>query len=83
MVIKANASGIPAIMIDCKDNATRGLIEKERDGFVCQLDENKITGKIIRIIANRLIEKMYIECLLTAGKYNWNKVVGMNEEINK
>ena len=52
VVIEANACGIPVITIDHKDNAARDLIKKKKNGFVCQLNEEEIAKKILRILIN-------------------------------
>ena len=83
VVIEANACGIPVITIDHKDNAARDLIEEEKNGFVCQLDENEIAKRIIRILENSSGRKLKKSCMDLAEKYEWDKIVDEIEEVYK
>ena len=74
VVIEAMACGIPVITINHKDNAARYLIEEERNGFTCQLDEEEIAQRIIRILKNGSGRKMKKFCMDLAQKYDWNKI---------
>ena len=49
VVIEANASGIPVIAIDHKNNAARDLTEERKKCFVCQRNEEEITDKCMKI----------------------------------
>jgi glycosyltransferase involved in cell wall biosynthesis len=82
-VIEANACGIPVITIDHKDNAARDLIEEGKNGFVCQLDENEIAKKIIRILINNSSRGMEGTCVELAERYDWDKIVDKIEEVYK
>jgi len=81
VVIEANACGIPVITIDHKDNAARDLIEEGKNGFVCQLDENEIAKKIIRILKNNSSLEMQKLCMDLAKKYDWDKIVDEIEGV--
>jgi glycosyltransferase involved in cell wall biosynthesis len=83
VVIEANACGIPVITIDHKDNAARDLIEEGKNGFVCQLDENEIAKKIIRILINNSSRGMEGTCVELAERYDWDKIVDKIEEVYK
>jgi len=58
VVIEANACGILVITVDHKDNAARDLIEEEKNGFFCQLNEEEIAKRIMRILDNNSDQKM-------------------------
>jgi len=81
VVIEANACGIPVITISHKDNAARDLIEKERNGFICQLNEEEIAQRIIRILINSSGLKMKKVCMDLAKKYDWDKIVDEIEGV--
>jgi len=78
VVIEANACGIPVITVNHKDNAARDLIEEGKNGFVCQLNEEEIAKRILKILENSSGRKMKEDCKDFAKKYDWDKIV---EEI--
>jgi len=81
VVIEANTCGIPIITIDHQNNAARDLIEEGKYGFICQLDENEIAKKVIRILINNSSRGMEETCAELAEKYDWDKKVDEIEEI--
>lgn len=81
VVIEANACGIPAITINHKDNAARDLIEEGKNGFVCQLNEEEIVKRIIRILINTSGLNMKKVCMDLAKKYDWDKIVDEIEGV--
>ena len=83
VVIEANACGIPVITIDHQDNAARDLIEEGENGFVCQLNEEEITKRIMRILENNSGRKMEEVCMDLAKKYDWDKIVDEIEKVYK
>lgn len=80
VVVEANACGLPVITIDHKDNAAKDLIEEGENGFVCQLDKEKIAEIVIRILENNLDQKVKKACMDIAKKYDWDKSI---DEIGK
>jgi glycosyltransferase involved in cell wall biosynthesis len=81
VVIEANACGIPVITIDQKDNAAKDLIEEGKNGFVCQLDEEEIAKRIMRILINNSNREIKKVCMNLAKKYDWDKIVDEIEEV--
>jgi glycosyltransferase involved in cell wall biosynthesis len=81
VVIEANACGIPVIAIDHKDNAARDLIEEGKNGFVCQLNEEEIAKRIMKILENSTGQKMKRVCMDSAKNYDWDKIVDRIEEV--
>jgi glycosyltransferase involved in cell wall biosynthesis len=81
VVIEANACGIPVIAIDHKDNAARDLIEEGKNGFVCQLNEEEIAKRIMRILENSSGRKMKEVCMDLAKKYDWDRIVDEIEGV--
>ncbi|MHB1334875.1 MAG: glycosyltransferase family 4 protein [Candidatus Humimicrobiaceae bacterium] len=81
VVIEANACGLPVITIDHKDNAARDLIEEGKNGFICQLDKEKIAKIIVGILENNLDQKMKNSCMDIAKKYSWDKSIDKIEKV--
>jgi glycosyltransferase involved in cell wall biosynthesis len=83
VVIEANVCGVPVITINHSDNAARDLIEEGKNGFVCQLNEEEIAKRIIRILENNSGRNMKEACKDLAKKYDWDKIVDEIEEVYK
>jgi glycosyltransferase involved in cell wall biosynthesis len=81
VVIEANACGIPVITIDHKDNAARDLIEEGGNGFICQLNEEEIAKRILRILINNSGREMQKVCMDLAKKCDWDKIIDEIEEV--
>ncbi len=81
VVIEANACGIPVIIVNHKDNAARDLIEEGKNGFVCQLNEEEIAKRILRILINNSGREMQKICMYLAKKYDWDKIVDEIEGV--
>lgn len=81
VVIEANACGIPVTTVNNKDNAAKDLVIEGKNGFICQLDEEKITKRIIWILKNNLSRKMKKTCMDLTNKYDWDKISNGIEEV--
>jgi len=81
VVIEANACGIPVVTVDHKDNAAKDLIEEGKNGFVCQLNEEEIAKRIMRILENNSGRKMKEVCMDLAKKYDRDKIVDEIEGV--
>lgn len=81
VVIEANSCGLPVITTDHKDNAAKDLIEEGENGFVCQLDKEKIAQIIVRILENNLDRKLRKVCMDIAKKYSWDKSIDEIEKV--
>jgi len=81
VLIEANACNIPVITVNHKDNAARDLIEEGKNGFVCQLNEEEIAKRIMRILENSSGRKMKKVCTDLAKKYNWDKIIDEIEGV--
>ncbi len=72
-VLEANACGIPALVVEHVDNGACKLIRHGKNGFICDLDEEKIAGLILRILA--VHGEVYRErCLAASASYGWAKI---------
>lgn len=56
-VLEANAAGIPVIVIDHPENASRDFVTDGVQGFVCPLDEQRIADAIQRILSDEQLRK--------------------------
>ena len=81
VVIEANACGVPVITINHKDNAARDLVEERKNGFVCQLNEEEIAKRIVRILIDSSGLNMKKVCMDLAKKYDWDKIVDEIEGV--
>ncbi|MBI5122783.1 glycosyltransferase family 4 protein [Candidatus Roizmanbacteria bacterium] len=52
VALEANASGLPVITTDHKDNATKDLIINGKNGYVVNLNENNFANKIIKYLSS-------------------------------
>jgi glycosyltransferase involved in cell wall biosynthesis len=75
VVIEASACGITVITVNHKDNAARDLIVEGKNGFVCQLNEEEIAKRILKILINNSGREMQKVCMDLAKKYDWDKIV--------
>lgn len=81
VVIEANACGIPVITVNHKDNAAKDLVKEGKNGFVCQLNEEEIAKRIMRILENNSGRKTKEACKDLAKKYDWDKIVDEIEGV--
>ena len=77
-IIEANACGIPVITINHKDNASKDLIQNNKNGYVCELDEKNISQNIVKAIKQN--KNMKDDCMLASKKYDWNNLINQFEE---
>jgi glycosyltransferase involved in cell wall biosynthesis len=76
VVIEANACGIPVITVNHKDNASKDLIQNNKNGFVCKLDEKSISENILKALNKRDWKtKEYVK------KYDWDNIIKMFKEV--
>ena len=78
-IIEANACGIPVITINHKDNASKDLIQNNKNGYVCELDEKNISQNIVKAIKQN--KNMKDDCMLASKKYDWNNIIEKFEEV--
>jgi len=77
--LEANACGIPVVTVNHKDNASKDLIKKGKNGFVCKLDEKALAETIIKAI--KTSSSMKEACIKEAKKYDWSKIMSKFEEV--
>ena len=81
VVIEANACGIPVIVINHKDNASKDLIKEGKNGFKAEFNEFSLVDNIIKAI--KLSKGMKKECINSAKKYDWDNLINQFEEVYK
>jgi L-malate glycosyltransferase len=78
VALEANASGLPVITTDHKDNATKDLIVNGENGYVIKLDEKKIAEKLLNYLKADTTTNKYSE---SVKNYDWKKIANAIEEI--
>ena len=77
-VIEANACGIPAITVNHRDNASKDLIQNNKNGYVCKLDEKDIAKAISQALKKHDWKtKEYVK------KYDWSNIIMQFKEVYK
>ena len=76
VVLEANACGLPVVTVNHKDNASKDLITKGQNGFVCRLNDKDIAENIIKSLNKKDWKtKEYVK------DYDWNNIVKQFEEV--
>lgn len=78
VALEANASGIPVITADHKNNATKDLIKKGTNGDVFCLSENKLEDTIEKYLTVKNPSAYYKEFV---KKYDWDALSTLVERI--
>lgn len=72
VVIEANASGLPVVVVESPHNAALDLVIPGTNGFVSEAREDDLANKIIKSIQQS--HKMKNECIKVAQQYGWDKI---------
>jgi glycosyltransferase involved in cell wall biosynthesis len=81
VVIEANACGLPAIVIDHKNNAAIDLIKDGENGFICDYNPEVIAVRILLLFNMIKNNKIKNFCKESAKIYDWNNIVNEIEAI--
>lgn len=73
VVLEANTCGLPVIVIDHPMNASKDLVENNKNGFISEFSEDALAEKILNGINKKYEMKEY--CINFAKKYDWDKIV--------
>ena len=73
VVLEANACGLPVVVVDHPMNAAKDLIIPGENGFIAEVSENSLAGKIVEAIESR--EKMIESSKYFAKDYDWNNII--------
>ena len=78
VALEANASGIPVITTNHKDNATKDLIKNGRNGSIVNPEVNELAKSIIASLTS---PKPRSEYMKFAKNYDWNSIAKKAEEV--
>jgi glycosyltransferase involved in cell wall biosynthesis len=78
VALEANASGIPVITTNHKNNGTKDLITNGKNGHSVPLDKKKISEKIIDYLSSKNSPDVYTK---KAGDFDWTKLAKKVEEV--
>lgn len=81
VVVEANACGLPVVTVDHPRNAAKDLVVAGENGFVCQLSEEDLAGKILLAIENK--KAMEDMCREHARHYGWERIADQLEDVYK
>jgi len=73
VVLEANACGLPVVVVDHPMNAAKDLIIPDENGFIADVSEDSLAGKIVEAIESR--EKMIESSKDFAKDYDWNNII--------
>ncbi len=77
VVLEANACNVPVVTIDSKDNASRFLIENEKNGRLVKLD----AGDMGQAIKSYIQKKHKKDMGVYVKKYSWNYIERQIENL--
>ncbi len=77
VVLEANACGLPAIVIDHEDNASKNLI-KWNNGLVIPLHEKNLAAAILKLLQAKINRK---EISDTVKNYDWKIIANKTLEV--
>ena len=79
VVLEANACGLPVILINHERNASKDLITKGKNGFVCKLSAENIAENIL--IGLKEKKNMGKKCIESAKRYDWDEIINSIENV--
>ena len=78
VALEANASGIPVITINHKDNATKDIIKNGENGEKIQLNEKELANSVLNYLSTNQDHTNYSEYV---NAYDWEKITNNIEEV--
>ena len=79
VALEANACGLPVVTVNHIRNAASDLIKNDENGYVCELSEEDIAGKILMGMDRRADMKR--RCIESAKRYDWGEIVKSIENV--
>ncbi|MCC7551124.1 MAG: glycosyltransferase family 4 protein [Methanobacterium sp.] len=79
VVLEANASGLPVVVVKSPLNAAIDLISEGENGFVAQANVSDVKNKIIAALRNKDEMKKHSQNI--AKKYDWDDITPLLEEF--
>jgi len=80
VALEANASGLPVITTNHRDNATKDLIVEGENGYSVKLDEKKIAEKVKNYLSTNDSSTQYSN---SVKGYDWETIAKKLEEVYK
>jgi glycosyltransferase involved in cell wall biosynthesis len=77
--LEANACGLPVITVNHKMNAVCDFIERDRNGFICELSETDAAENILRGLNEGA--DMAESCIENASRYDWERIFNLTESV--
>ncbi len=81
-ILEANASGLPVVIIDHKNNAGTAVVSNGVNGFITDLSEEAVASKIKLILQDPTLRmKLSQNSIESARDYDWKVIVSKLEEV--
>jgi glycosyltransferase involved in cell wall biosynthesis len=80
-VLEANASGLPAVVVDAKKSAASGLIREGENGLLCDPSAPSIASKVEELLRDDLFKKMAGSSKESAREHDWSEIARKVEEV--
>ncbi len=81
VALEANACGVPVVTVKHHQNAACDLVSDGENGFVCELMSEDMAETICLLLNHGSNDKEDKACIQYAGRYDWNQIVSMTEEV--
>jgi glycosyltransferase involved in cell wall biosynthesis len=84
VILEANASGLPVILVKSSKNAALSAIKDGYNGFIVSLSDEEISRKIVELLQDpSYINKLSKNAREYAKSYDWSLIIRMLEEVYK
>jgi len=81
-ILEANASHLPAIVVNDDKNAGVGVVKHGYNGYVINLSSQDLAKKIVCLLENKgLLTKLGRNSAEFAEQYDWNTIVARIEQV--
>ena len=81
-ILEANASGIPAIIVDHRDNGATSVISDGENGFKEALSEEAIASRILQLLTDeKLLASMKQKAINRTRSHDWSIIVTEVEKV--
>lgn len=79
VVLEANASGLPVVVVKSPLNAAIDLIDEGKNGFIAESSTNGLKNKIITAIEHK--DEMKTQSIESAREYDWDRIIPLLEQF--
>lgn len=77
VALEANACGIPAVVVNHKDNATKDLINK-KNGLIVTINEKNISNAVFQLLKHPIGRD---DCIYSSKQFDWDEISNGIERI--